>query len=606
MMFVSHAQTFLRVMLGLALGQAAAAKNPGQNGNEELTVLRAAIAHHDELYFKKAAPEISDYEYDLLKRRLATLEAATAREEGDEEQSIIGDDRTGGFARAPHREPMLSLEKSHTEAEVRSFVRKISAQSPGMTVTFIIEPKFDGLAISVLYEKGKLIRAVTRGNGFEGDDVTANLLACSALPASLRTADGVANVPERVELRGEVYMTWAEFKRINAERAIDGDEPFAHPRNLAAGTLKQTGELREPRRLEVVFYGVGACEPESSRPHSQSEWYARLRAWGLPVIGKFSLATDDTGVWRAVEALGREQPRLPFPIDGAVIKINDFARQSMLGAGRQAPRWALAHKFAPLRVSTELRAITLQIGRTGVLTPVAELAPVRVGGASVARASLHNRARIERRDYRVGDVVYVEKAGEIIPELTGVDLSRRKPGARPFIFPENCPACATKLVADGGADGALRCPEASCPPQVSRRVAHFASKNAVAITGLGPVMAQKLVEAGLVKNVADLYALKRSDLIPLSGVGEKTAERLLASIQVSRRADLWRIVHGLGIPRVGPAAAHELAEKAQSLSALAAMSADDLRARGISERVAKEVAAYFQVEENRLIVRALK
>jgi DNA ligase (NAD+) len=401
---------------------------------------------------------------------------------------------------------------------------------------------------------------VTRGNGVEGDDVTERFLMIAGVPEALP-----AGAPELVEVRGEVFMDYAEFARINAERTEAGEEPFAHPRNLAAGTLKSTEAEATKRRLSAVFYGLGAWQGPAMEPETQEALHGLLKAWGLPGVETLSVVTSD-GVWGAVVSFGRMRPGLGYPTDGVVIKVNSRSAQRELGAGDTAPRWAVAYKYAPERVTTRLKAITLQVGRTGVITPVAELEPVKVGGSTVARATLHNADEIARRDLRVGDWVYVEKAGEIIPAITGVDLERREAGAAPFVLPSACAECGATLVKDGAA---VRCPNVRCAARVERRVEFFASRAGVGIGGLGPALIGRLVAAGKLKSVADVYRLSAEDGVP---------ERVLAEIERTKTTDLGRLITGMGFEGVGKKRAQELAAKYGSLAALA--QAEELDADG--------------------------
>ena len=576
---------------------------------ERILALRTELARYDELYFKKAEPEISDAEYDRLKRELKVLETAHPEVSADNTRNTpaLGDDRSGLFPTYRHRERMLSLSKSYSESEMRAFDARMSRELGRGNLEYMVEPKFDGLAISVTYEKGRLVRAATRGDGMEGDDVTANVLTIKTLPRELiqkSPAGSSSPLPEVIELRGEVYLTYAEFRRINREREEAGEEPYAHPRNLAAGTLKQLDphEVAQ-RKLSIVFYGWGACEPAEAAPPSQVALLAQLRAWGLPTIDEPRLVRGADAMWQAVQALGREKKDLPFPIDGAVVKINSAAARQRLGATELAPNWAMAYKFQTEQVVTQLRGITIQVGRTGVLTPVAELEPVQLGGSTIARATLHNRDEIERRDIRVGDYIRLEKAGEVIPMITEVVLDRRPATAAKFVFPETCPVCRTPVVRDAG-ETALRCPNGSCPVQVRRRIEHFASKSCVDISGLGPATIETLVAQGLVKSVADLYRLKREDLKMVNGVGTKTADKLLAEIQHSRQVELWRLINGLGIPHVGTITAKILAARFGSLSALAQCSRAELASgtegggSNISAATAESVLAFFARSEN--------
>jgi DNA ligase (NAD+) len=598
------------LLAGPAAFLAAAEDKAGAaEAGERIDALRAEIAHHDELYFKKAAPVISDADYDRLKRELAALEKA--RPDLVRGGLVMGDDRSGLFPAARHRQRMLSLSKSYTEAELRAFDARLSRQLGAKELEYVVEPKFDGLAISVTYEHGRLVRAVTRGDGDQGDDVTANVLTIRTLPRALQMSapTGATNpLPDLVELRGEIYVGWAEFTRINRERENAGEAPFANPRNLAAGTLKQL-DAREvgQRRLEIVFYGHGACEPASACSDSQTALLQQLHAWGLPTIEAPKVVKGADAMWQAVQAIGRERTGYPFPTDGAVVKLNDGALQEQLGVTNQAPLWAMAFKFAPERGETRLKAITWQVGRTGVLTPVAELEPVQLGGSTVARASLYNRGEITRRDLRVGDMVYVEKAGEIIPTITGVDLSRRAAESRPGVFPATCPACQAALIQPG--DGlAVRCPNAVCPAQVKRRLEYFASAAGVDIPGLGPALIDKLVDQGRIKSAADLYRLRREDLRALGNNGEKSADRLLAAIEKSKHAELWRFINGLGIPQMGERTAQDLARRFGGLDALARAERKDFSAAGgtrLGEATISAILAHFAQPANRAVVAAL-
>jgi len=478
----------------------------------------------------------------------------------------------------------------------------------------MVEPKFDGLAISVTYEKGRLVRAVTRGDGVEGDDVTANVLTIQSLPRELmqRASEAGRNpLPDLIELRGEIYISYSEFARINREREETGEEPFAHPRNLAAGTLKQLDPHEvEQRKLSIVFYGWGACQPAEAAPDSQAALLTRLKAWGLPTIEAPHLVRGADAMWQAVQTFGRERKHLPFPIDGAVVKLNSAADRRRLGETEQVPNWAMAYKFQADQVVTRVRDITIQIGRTGVLTPVAELELVKLGGSTIARATLHNREEIARRDIRIGDFVRIEKAGEIIPAITEVVLAHRSPTAVRYVFPESCPVCRTPVVTEAG-DAAVRCPNLNCPAQVRRRIEYFASRACVGISGLGPATIESLVGRGLVKSVTDLYRLRREDLLKISGVGEKTADHLLAEIERSRRVELWRLINGLGIPRVGTTTAKTLASRFGSLAALARGSRAELLAASsesgdaIGVATAESVLVFFRRPENRDLVAGL-
>ena len=582
---------------------------------QRIADFRAQVIRHDELYYRRAKPGISDSEYDRLKRKLADLEAQfpeAARAAGAASPTAaVGDDRAEGFQTYRHRLAMQSLENTYSEAELREFHARLVRLLGREDLAYDIEPKIDGLAVSLTYEKGRFIRAATRGNGVEGDDVTANALTIQGLPRAL-SHSRAAPVPELVEIRGEVYMTLAEFRRINEDREESGLEPFSNPRNLAAGTLK----LLDPadvadRRLEIVLYGVGACEPAAAAGDTQGGYLARLRAWGLPTVEKSWTARGIDEAWSAVKELDRLRDGFSYGTDGAVVKLDSFALQHEAGSTSKAPRWAMAYKFAAEKAETKLLAITVQVGRTGVLTPVAELEPVFLAGSTVARATLHNRDEIARKDIRVGDTVTIEKAGEVIPAVVAVNLARRPPECAPYVFPTACPACGTRVVHLDG-EVALRCPNYGCPVQVRRRVRHFASKACVDIDGLGEAMVDALVGKGWARSAADIYKLRRADLLTLGKDVEKSTDNLLAAIERSKGAELWRFIHGLGIPHVGAAVAKDLAIRFQSLEALAAARLEDFIGEkkasliaGIGETMAEAIVTHFNQPRNRTLIAEL-
>lgn len=537
--------------------------------------LRREITRLNEAYYRDGQPLTSDFEYDRLKRELADLEAAfPLLASGESVSQQVGDDRSEGFATYRHRERMMSLDNTYSEAELVEFDERLRALLGQLTLEYIVEPKVDGLAVSLTYENGRFVRGVTRGNGEEGDDVTANLLTIRELPRELRAGQG-APIPEVIEVRGEVYLTHAEFERINALRAEEGEPLYANPRNLAAGTLKQL-DPREvaARRLQVVLYGVGYCEPASARPQTQEECHHWVRAWNLPTVEKYWKVDGVSAVWDAIQNLDTLRGGFAYATDGAVVKLNSRALQREAGATSKAPRWAMAYKFAAEVAETKLLSISIQVGRTGVLTPVAELEPVQLAGTTVSRATLHNRDEIARKDIRVGDYVKVEKAGEIIPAVIEVNLQRRPPACEAYVFPTACPVCQTPAVQAEG-EVAVRCPNFDCPVQVRRRVQHFASRQCVDIEGLGEAMVDTLVSKGWIHSVPDIYRLRREDLLTLGKSVAKSSDNLLAAIEASKTGDLWRFIHGLGIPHVGVAAAKDLARRFGSLPALRAARRED-------------------------------
>jgi DNA ligase (NAD+) len=575
--------------------------------------LRAEVAHHDRRYHGQSAPEISDFEYDRLKRELADLEARFPQFRSEASPSAqVGDDRTEGFVTYRHRERMMSLDNTYSETELREFDARLVKLLGRPALAYVVEPKIDGLAVSVTYEQGRLVRAVTRGNGVEGDDITANVRTIATLPPELKAAPGAPPIPELIEIRGEIFLTLAEFERINRLREEAGEALYANPRNLAAGTIKQL-DPREvaARKLEIVLYGLGACEPATARPVTQQGCHQAVRAWGLPTVERFWHAQGPDEVWAAVQELDGLRDDFAYATDGAVIKLDPIPLQREAGVTSKAPRWAMAFKFAAERAETELKAITVQVGRTGVLTPVAELDPVQLAGSTVARATLHNRDEIARKDIRVGDFVFVEKAGEVIPAVIGANLARRRPTCVPYVFPEKCPVCATPVVQPEG-EVAMRCPNYECPVQVRRRVQHFASKACVDIDGLGIAMVDGLVEKGWVRSIPDIYRLRRDNLLSLGKSVEKSTDNLLAAIESSKRAELWRFIHGLGVAHVGAAAAKDLARRFGSLEALTEAKFSDFVGEkkvsvieGIGETMALAILEHFNEPRNRTLVAEL-
>jgi DNA ligase (NAD+) len=576
--------------------------------------LRAEIARHDELYFKKSAPEISDEAYDRLTRELAELERRAGVDLGRREStdlntdSVVGDDRSGRFSTWKHGEKMMSLEKVYSETKLRAFLKRVEAELrrdvSGISVGWVVEPKYDGLAISATYEHGTLVRVVTRGNGLEGDDVTANARMIKTLP---RVLSG-ESWPARIEVRGEVFAEFAAFERLNAERA-EADEPsFANPRAMAAGSLKLNNpEDVRTRGLRVVFYGWGEVRAQSAWPATQSEFHAQVRIWGLPGVEAPKRMENVDEVCEAVRTFSRERARRAFPTDGVVIKLDAVAQQARLGATARAPRWAVAYKFSTERAATRVKRIAIQVGRSGVFTPVAELEPVRLGGSLVERATLHNAEEISRLDVRVDDFVWVEKAGEIIPAVVGVDLSRRGAGNAAFLFPEDCPVCGAAVVTRTEESVRQYCMNRACVAQVTARLRHFAGAQGVAIRGLGEETMAVLVEKKGVRTPADIYRLAREDWRAVPGLGEKSAEKLFAAVETSRRAELWRFIHGLGVAGTGVATSRILAMRFESLEELAEADRQTLaKIDGVGAVQADALAAFFDEAQNRLLITELR
>ncbi len=552
--------------------------------------LRAQVARHDELYHRKAQPELTDFDYDTLKATLAALEKAfpeAAAAAGAETPTAkVGDDRAEGFARVKHRQAMTTLDNTYDETELREFCARLAKLTGREELLFSVEPKIDGASISLTYERGALVRAVTRGDGEEGDDVTVNVKTIANLPHTLRAPADLAEVPvpDLVEVRGEIFLRFAEFARINQAQQEAGLEAYANPRNLAAGTLKQldTAGVRA-RGLEIVVYGLGACAP-ADLVGSQTAWHAALAQWGLPTLENRRTVRGTDDVVAAIRHLDTLRATLPYATDGAVVKLDDFELQRLAGyrgegqsARKLSPRWACAYKFAPERAETRLRAITIQVGRTGVLTPVAELEPVQLAGTTVARATLHNRDEIARKDIRVGDAVFVEKAGEIIPAVIGVNAAKRTPECVPYVFPEACPVCGTAAVQAAG-EVAIRCPNPDCAAQLTGRLDYLAGRGVLDLESLGGVVAEKLVATGWVKDMFDLFALQAEPLGALNlgtaeaprVLGVKNATKIVEAIARARGHDLSRWILALQIRDVGGATAQDLAAVHGTLPALAA------------------------------------
>lgn len=575
--------------------------------------LRQRISEHDDRYYGQSAPVISDYAYDQLKRQLEELEAQFPSL--DLEQSPtrrVGDDRTSGFAKHRHLVPMLSLDNTYSEQELQAFDERLQKRFGKEALTYLVEPKIDGVAVSLTYEGGVLTRALTRGNGSEGDDITENLkeaLAHSQPPLPLRLNTLFA--PEKIEIRGELYMRAEEFARINAEQAEriargeKGVSLFANPRNLTSGTIKQLQGVGG-RRLSVVLYGVGAYLPAEQAPQTQSAIHAQLKEWGLPVLEKNWQVKGFAGVWNAICELDALRHSFAYGTDGAVIKLDSIARQQEAGFTSKAPRGMIAYKFEPEQAETILEKIEVQIGRTGALTPVAHLTPVELAGTTVARATLHNEDEIRRKDIRVGDTVVIQKAGEIIPQVLGVVLDKRPAGAEPFDFGAFLKAKGYEAERVKG-QAAWRLTNGRDPERIKRAITHFAAKPCLDIDGLGPARVEQLIAAGLVRDVADLYTLSVEQLAPLERFEQKSAENLVNAIAASKQAELWRLLHALGIPNIGAQSAKDLCRHFGSLHALTTADPAALEAvDGVGGIMAAAVCEFFADAENLALIGRLE
>ena len=564
-----------------------------------IQALRKTIQHHNDLYYDHAAPEISDFEFDALLRELAELEKSHPEAaDGESPTQRVGGRPLEEFAPATHIVPMQSLDNTYSAQELRDFIQRVRKLAEGRDVTFTIEPKVDGVAISLLYENGRLVRAATRGDGVTGDDVTQNVLTISNVPYTLH-----GRFPQRIEVRGEIYLPKSVFAQLNAERDEEGLPAFANPRNAAAGSIKQLDPAVTARRgLAAVFYGVGVFEGDL--PATGTGVFAAMKNWGLPVSEKVLHGSDADAVVAAVEEMGRLRHGFSYETDGAVIKLDSMLLRREFGTTAKAPRWAIAYKYEPERAETRLLDITVQVGRTGTLTPVAELAPVLVSGSTVARATLHNEEEIQRKDIRIGDMVVIEKAGEVIPAVVSVKTEIRDGSERIFQMPTHCPSCQGPVVKEGVA---WKCVSATCSAQIRRRIEYFASRQAMEIEGLGEALVTQLVDAGLLKGIADIYHLKKDALLGLERMGEKSASNLLTAIEESRSRPLWRLLNGLGILHVGTTSARDLASRFRTLDALAAADRDTLLAiHSIGDVMADAIVSWFQNTSHRELIEALR
>ena len=561
--------------------------------------LRAQIERHNRLYYEHAEPEISDREFDALLRELADLENAHPELASEDSPTRrVGGKPLEEFASATHIVPMQSLDNTYSPEELREFATRVRKLAEERALHFTIEPKVDGVAISLLYENGRLVRAATRGDGVTGDDVTQNVLTISNIPHRLH-----GEAPGQIEIRGEIYLPKAIFARLNAERDEEGLPPFANPRNAAAGSIKQLDPaITASRKLAAVFYGTGAWTGD--QPATGREMFATLQKWGLPISERILEGSDEDSVNAAVQKMGELRHDFAYETDGAVVKLDSLAMRREFGSTAKAPRWAIAYKYEPERAETKLLDITIQVGRTGTLTPVAELQPVFVSGSTVSRATLHNEEEIQRKDIRIGDTVLIEKAGEVIPAVVEVKKELRNGSERVFEMPQHCPSCGALVSKDGVA---WKCTSHSCGAQVRRRIEHFASKQAMDIEGLGEALVAQLVEAGLLKGISDIYRLDRESLLNLERMGEKSASNLLAAIAESRSKPLWRLLHGLGIPHIGVTSARDLANRFHTLDALASATEETLLGiHSIGEIMATAIHNWFQNPENRSLLESLR
>jgi len=552
--------------------------------------LREEIRRHDRKYYVEAAPEISDLQYDQLVAKLRELEAAHPELVTPESPTQrIGDEPVEGLAQVAHRVPMLSIENTYDLGELRAFAQRTTKLLAGEPIEWVVELKIDGVAVSLLYEHGRLVRGVTRGNGRVGDDVTHNVRTVTNVPLKLSGK----RIPAALDVRGEIYMTNSDLVRLNQLQEKRGQPPFANTRNVAAGSIRLLDpRICAERRLRFFCHGVGHVEGLSARTHM--EFLDELRGLGLPVTPKVQCFDSFDAAVAHCESLVEGLHELDFEIDGLVLKVNRFDQRERLGATSKSPRWLVAYKFEKYEATTRLREIRVQVGKTGTITPVAELEPVELAGTTVSRASLHNAEEIQRKDIRPGDVVVVEKAGKIIPHVVRVEKHLRKGRLGEFAFPTKCPECGRKLVKDEGGVY-IRCPNLECPAQLKERIRFFASRNAMDIEGLGDKLVDQLVAQKLVRNYGDLYRLSVEQVAGLERMGRKSAENLIAGIKASKDRGLARLLAALSIRHVGARVAAVLAEHFGSIDRLLAAEVEQLSAvNEIGPIIAQSVYDYLR------------
>jgi len=581
---------------------------------QRITDLRREIEKHNQLYYVLSQPAISDYDYDMMLRELEKLEREHPEFfDANSPTQRVGSDINVEFTQVTHKYPMLSLSNIYNVLELADFDERVKKDLSDVC-RYVCELKYDGASISLVYRNGELHRAVTRGDGVQGDDVTANVRTIRSVPLKLHGNEW----PEEFEIRGEIIMTHAVFNKLNEERAETGDTPFANPRNAASGTLKMQNSAQVAKRsLDCcLYYMLGEQLPAQSHVENLK----KAREWGFKTSPHIALCDNMKEVIRFIEKWTVERNQLPFDIDGIVIKVDSLVQQRQLGMRAKSPRWAVAYKFPAERVETRLNSISYQIGRTGAVTPVANLEPVRLAGTTVKRASLHNADQIKLLDIRVGDAVYIEKGGEIIPKVISVNMEKRAEDSQPTQFITSCPECGAELIRNEG-EAAWYCPnDEGCPPQIKGRIEHFISRKAMNIDSLGEGKIELLYDKGLVRNIADLYSLTYEQLFGLEkivtddegntkkiGFREKTAEKILAGIESSKQAPFERTLYAIGIRFVGETIAKKLARHFQNMDKLANATFDELIAIDeIGDRIAASVVEFFKQPAHQQIVERLK
>lgn len=567
---------------------------------EKIKKLREELHRHNHLYYVLDKPEISDYDFDQKLKELQELEEKHPEFYDENSPTLrVGGAVTKNFATVVHEHRMYSLDNSYSKEDLENWEKRIEKQVDG-EVNFTCELKYDGASISLTYENGEFKQAVTRGDGIQGDDVTNNVRTIRSVPLRLK-----GDYPEKFEIRGEIVLPYEGFAQLNAARVEAGEEPYANPRNTASGSLKLQDSAEVARRpLDCLLFSLTGNLPGIK---SQYEGLEKAREWGFKIPAEAKLAKNLKEVMEFVNYWDVHRHDLPYETDGVVVKVNSLHQQEELGYTAKAPRWAMAYKFKAEQVSTKLNKISYQVGRTGAITPVANLEPVQLGGTTVKRASLHNADQIEKLDVREGDEVYVEKGGEIIPKIVGVDFTKRDPDSNPTQYITNCPECETELVRNEG-EAQHYCPNFNgCPPQIIGRIQHYISRKAMDIEGLGGETVALLVNEGLIGNYADLYELKKEQILPLERMAEKSAENLINGIENSKQIPFERVLFALGIRYVGETVAKKLAKEFKNIDALKKANQQELEnVDEIGERIAESVVEFFADEENLNNVERLK
>ncbi len=569
-----------------------------EEARKRIEELRQQIIYHEKKYYVDNDPQISDYEFDQLMAELKRLEEAFPEFiTPDSPTQRIGEQPVEGFPTAEHRWPMLSIENCYDVDGLREFDERVRKLLPGEKIEYVAELKIDGVSMSVRYNGGKYQQAVTRGDGFRGDEVTAQVKTIRSLPLTIPLI-------EDVEVRGEVYLPYESFKKINEEREKNGEPPFANPRNATAGSVR----LLDPkevarRRLDIFLYYIFINGQEMP---SQWENLQQLKKLGFKINPHSRLCQNIEEVISYHRQWTEKRDSLDYDVDGVVVKVNSTRQRQILGATAKSPRWAIAFKFPARQATTRIKDIIVQVGRTGALTPVAILEPVQISGTTISRCTLHNEEELKRKDIRIGDYVLLERSGDVIPHIVSVMKERRTGQEKPFVWPKKCPVCHSTLYKEEG-EAISHCLNPSCPARIRESIIHFASRRAMNIEGLGEALVDQLLASGLVKKIPDLYHLKYEDLVQLERMGPKSVRNLLNKIEESKSRELWRLIFALGIRHVGEKMAQTLARRYKDLDRLAAATEEDLmQIEGIGPEVAKGIVFFFSQPENRELLKELK